>query len=63
LEIEHSGSLNDNVPRPPRHARCCYDVIGSNNIPQYIETIVNVENKNVVSTEIIDTAQHAPLTM
>jgi Cu2+-containing amine oxidase len=63
LAIEHSGKLDDRTPRPPRHAKCFYDVILPNQAPSYRETLVELEHSKVVSTEIIDTQQHASLTL
>jgi primary-amine oxidase len=63
LDIEHSGKLDNHTPRPARHAKCFYDVIPSNQVPSYHESIVDLERKKVISTEIIDTQQHVSLTL
>ncbi|RAL61795.1 hypothetical protein DID88_002858 [Monilinia fructigena] len=62
LEIEHNGALNASTPYPKRASRVCYDVIGSNKIPQYHESLVDVEEGVEVSSEIVSTAHHASLT-
>lgn len=63
LDLEHSGSLSPTSPRPPRLAKCQYDVIGSDKIPYYHESIVDVENGTRVKHEIIGKEHHAALTL
>ena len=54
LDIEHSGSLRSDTPRPDRLARVSYDVIGSDKIPIFYETVVDVRNGIQIGHEIID---------
>jgi primary-amine oxidase len=63
LGIEHSGSLQDDTPRPARLARVQYDLCGSDKIPRYHEAVVDVGKEVQVSDEVIDTAYHASLTL
>lgn len=63
LDIEHSGSFQSSFPRPDRLARVSYDVVGSDKIPAFHETVVDVRNGVQISHEIIDSKHHAPLTM
>jgi primary-amine oxidase len=63
LEIEHGGNLNPKTPRPDRLARVTYDVIGSDKIPVFHESVIEVRSGTEVSHEIIDAKHHAPLTL
>ena len=63
LEVEHSGNLQPNTPRPDRLARVSYDVIGSDKIPVFHESVIDIRNEREVGHEIIDAKHHAPLTM
>jgi len=63
LDLEHSGRLSPTSPRPPRLAKCQYDVIGSDKIPYYHESIVHVEKGERVKHEIIGKQHHAALTL
>lgn len=64
LEIEHSGSLQPSTPRPDRLARVAYDVIGSDKIPVYHESLIDVRNGLEVGHEVIDAKHHhAALTL
>lgn len=63
LEIEHSGNLQLSTPRPDRLARMSYDVIGSDKVPVFHESIIDIRNRIEVGHEIIDAKHHAPLTM
>jgi len=63
LDIEHSGSLQPNTTRPDRLARISYDVIGSDKIPVFHESVVDVRNGVQIGHEIIDSKHHAPLTL
>jgi primary-amine oxidase len=63
LAIEHEGKLDDYTQRPPRHAKCWYDVILTSQAPSYRETIVDLDHRTVVSTETVDTQHHASLTL
>lgn len=63
LAIEHSGKFDENTLIPPRHAQCFYDVIPSSNIPEYHESVVDIEHETVVSTEVVDVQHHASLVL
>jgi len=63
LDLEHAGKLTTDSPRPQRLARVHYDAIDSSKVPKYLETIVDVNSKKVVSHEIISSDVHACLTM
>jgi primary-amine oxidase len=61
LELEHSGSLTDSSPRPSRLAAASYDVIGSDKLPYFHESVVDVEKKLRIKHEVIGKEHHAPL--
>lgn len=63
LDLEHSGRLSPTSPRPARLAKCQYDVIGSDKIPYYHESIVDVEKGTRVKHEIIGKQHQAALTL
>ena len=64
LAIEHSGKkVDEETPRPPRLAKCLYDVILHNRSLEYTESTVDVEKKSSVETAIVDVKQHASLTL
>lgn len=63
LELEHSGRLSPTSPRPPRLAKVQYDVIGSDRIPEYQESIVDVDRSVRVRHEVIGKQHHAALTL
>ncbi|KAK7548665.1 putative copper amine oxidase [Phyllosticta paracitricarpa] len=63
LDIEHSGYLSPTSPRPPRLAKCMYDVIGSDRVPQYQESIIDVERGQRVAHEVIGKDFQATLTL
>jgi primary-amine oxidase len=64
LEVEHSSEAQGPPPtRPPRLAKCQYDVIGADKIPEYHEAVVNVETKERVKHEVIGKEVQATLTM
>lgn len=63
LEIERNGALNTSTTYPKRLSRVAYDVIGSSKIPQYLESLVDVEEGVEISREIGYTAHHASLTL
>ena len=63
LQLEHKGLVEVDSPRPARLARVQYDVVGTDKIPVYRESVVDVEREVEVSNEIIDTAHHASLTL
>lgn len=63
LDLEHSGRLSPTSPRPARLAKCQYDVIGSDKIPYYHESTVDVENKTRVKHEIVGKQHQAALAL
>jgi Cu2+-containing amine oxidase len=63
LEAEHNGTLTSSTPLPKRVARVTYDIIGNNKIPQYYESLVDIEESAEISRELVSTAHHASLTL
>ncbi|RSL96099.1 hypothetical protein CEP52_011689 [Fusarium oligoseptatum] len=63
LELEHSGKLTAESPRPPRLAQAWYDVIGNTRIPQYHETIVDLTKAEIVDQKVIDPKSKPSLAM
>ncbi|KAF2012523.1 copper amine oxidase-like protein [Aaosphaeria arxii CBS 175.79] len=65
LALEHSSTPGQSPTskRPPRLAKCQYDVIGSDKIPEYHESIVDVETSTQVKHEVIGKDTQASLTM
>jgi len=63
LEAEHSGNLTSDTTAPPRLAKCQYDVIGSDRIPEYHESIVDLDPKKRVRHEVVGKEMHASLTL
>ncbi|KAG9769431.1 Copper amine oxidase 1 [Exophiala dermatitidis] len=60
LAAEHAGR---DAPRPPRTALVQYDVIGADRIPQYHESIIDLDKNKRVSHVEVDKSQHASLTL
>ncbi|KAL1955547.1 hypothetical protein VTO42DRAFT_8426 [Malbranchea cinnamomea] len=54
LAAEHSGTLNNDTPRPPRQARVQYDVVQSNKKHDYTESVVDINLKKEVHRETFD---------
>lgn len=63
LTLEHSGRLSPTSPRPARLAKCQYDVIGSDRIPSYHESVVDIDSRKRVKHEIIGKQHQAALTL
>jgi len=63
LELEHAGRLSPTTTRPPRLAKCQYDVIGSDRIPEYHESVVEIGAKKRVSHQVVGKQHHASLTL
>jgi primary-amine oxidase len=65
LDLEHAAQPGQlpNSKRPPRLAKCLYDVIGSDKIPEYHECIIDVEKKERVHHEVVGKELQASLTM
>ncbi|OCK78759.1 copper amine oxidase-like protein [Lepidopterella palustris CBS 459.81] len=63
LDLEHSARLSPTSPRPPRLAKCQYDVIGSDRTPEYHESVIDVDSKRRVKHEVIGKEFQAGLTL
>jgi primary-amine oxidase len=63
LAVEHAGRLSPTTPRPPRLALCQYDVIGSDRIPQFHESVVDVVLQSRVKHTMVGKQHHASLTL
>jgi primary-amine oxidase len=65
LELEHSirPGQSPHSKKPPRLAKCQYDVIGSDKVPEYNEAVVDVERRERVKHEVIGKEFHASLTL
>lgn len=55
LEAEHSAQPGQSPAskRPPRLAKVMYDVIGNDRIPEYNESIIDVEQKKRLRHEVV----------
>jgi len=55
LDLEHAAQpgQSPSSKRPPRLAKCQYDVIGSDKIPEYNESVIDVELKKRVRHEVV----------
>jgi len=62
LDLEHAGSALGDRPTPPRLAKCQYDVIGSDRVPEYHEAIVDLNEKKRIQHEVVGKEHHASLT-
>jgi primary-amine oxidase len=65
LELERASrpGQSPTSKRPPRLAKCMYDVIGSDKIPEYNESIIDVELKKRVRHEVVGKESQASLTL
>lgn len=63
LALEHAGRLSPTTPRPARLAKCMFDVIGSDKIPKYHESIVDIDRRKRIGHEAISQQHHASLTL
>jgi primary-amine oxidase len=63
LEIEHSGRLSTTSPRPARLAKCQYDVVGSDKIPEFHEAIVDIGKRERIHHVVVGKQHHAALTL
>lgn len=64
LEIEHSGKLCLDTPRPQRLAKVQHDVISKGSrVPLYQESVVDLRRKQRVRHEVIAKEKRAALTM
>jgi primary-amine oxidase len=65
LDAEHAAQpgQSPNSKRPPRLAKCLYDVIGSDKIPEYHECTIDVEKKERVDHVVVGKESQASLTL
>jgi primary-amine oxidase len=63
LEHSHQPDQSPESKRPPRLAKCQYDIIGSDKVPEYYESVVDVESKRRVKHEVIGKEFQASLTL
>ena len=63
LAAEHAASPGSSPVRPPRLAKCQYDIIGSDRIPEYHESIVDINLKKRVKHEVVGKEHQACLTL
>ena len=63
LVAEHSGKLSSESASPSRLAKCKYDVIGTDKIPYYHESTVDVKAGKVLEHEIIGKGSQPALTL
>jgi primary-amine oxidase len=63
LEAEHAATPGRSPVTPPRLAKCQYDVIGSDKVPEYQESIVDIGLKKRVKHEVIGKEHQASLTL
>lgn len=65
LDLEHSvkPGQSPTSKRPPRLAKCQYDVIGSDKVPEYHESVIDIGLRKRVKHEVIGKEHHASLTL
>ena len=65
LELEHAAEpgQSQTAIRPPRLAKCQYDAIGLDKVPEYNESIIDIEQKKRVRHEVVGKEKHASLTL
>jgi primary-amine oxidase len=65
LELEHAAKPGQSPAskRPPRLAKCQFDVIGSDKIPEYHESIIDIEQRKRVRHEVVGKEHQAALTL
>ena len=65
LELEHAATpgQSQSSTRIPRLAKLQYDVVGSDKIPEYHESVVDVETKQRVRHEVVGKEKQASLTL
>jgi primary-amine oxidase len=63
LQLEHSGKLSLTSPRPRRLAKCQYDVVGSERVPEFHEAVVDVERKTQINYTVVGKQHQASLTL
>jgi primary-amine oxidase len=65
LELEHAikPGQSQTSKRPPRLAKCQYDVIGSDKVPEYHESLIDIQQKKRVRHEVVGKEKQASLTL
>jgi Cu2+-containing amine oxidase len=65
LELEHSAKPGQSLAskRPPRLAKCQYDVVGTDKVPEYHECLIDLEQRKRVRHEVVRKEFQASLTM
>jgi len=65
LALEHATQPGQSPQskRPPRLAKCQYDTIGSDKVPEYHESVIDVETRKRVKHEVVGKEHHASLTL
>jgi primary-amine oxidase len=63
LDLEHSGSLKPDSPRPARLARVHYDVVDDKAKPEFHEAVVDVEKRERVLVETVKADVHQAFTL
>ncbi|KAK8069443.1 hypothetical protein PG994_006059 [Apiospora phragmitis] len=58
LDLEHSGKVTEDTPRPSRLALATYDVIGGTKFPEYHESIIDLREKRRVCHEVVSSDTH-----
>ena len=62
LDLEHSGKVTTQTPRPARLAKVQYDVVRGDKKHEYMESWVDVVSGKEVEQRIVDKIHHASLT-
>jgi primary-amine oxidase len=62
LQLEHAGKITPQTPRPARIAKVQYDVVRADRNHEYMESLVNVEDRKEVQQRIVDKMHQSALT-
>lgn len=65
LDLEHAVQPGQSPTSklPPRLAKCQYDVVGSDKVPEYHESVIDVQQKKRVRHEVVGKEKQASLTL
>jgi primary-amine oxidase len=63
LDLEHKGAVSSTTPRPPRLAKCHYDTIGSDKVPQYHESVIDLGQQSRIEHQVVSQDISPSLTM
>lgn len=63
LELEHSGKLTDNSPRPARLAQVWFDVGARDKDAEYVEAVVDLASRKITGTAGHGIGMHSSLVM